>query len=77
MTKKEIAEKLRDEIGHLEVSIKKVQQRCDRMKQFCLDIEEEIELAENPRAGQPEEPSKFRQMVDSVFGEAPKPKRKR
>lgn len=77
MNKKEIAEKLRDEIGHLEVSIKKVQQRCDRLKRLCLDLEEEIELAENPRAGQPEEPSKFRQVVDSVFGEAPQTKRKR
>jgi len=75
MNKKEIAEKLRDEIGHLEVSIKKVQARVERLKRFVIDLEEEIEAVENPVKAV-EAPSKFRQVVDSVFGEEPK-KRKR
>ena len=42
MTKQEIAEALRKEIGELEVCIKKTQVRCDRLKRFVLDLEEEI-----------------------------------
>ena len=42
MNKKEIAEKLRNEIGHLELAIKKSQERCEKLKVFCLDLEEEI-----------------------------------
>jgi predicted nuclease with TOPRIM domain len=71
MNKQEIAEALRKEVGELEVSIKKVQARCDRLKRFVLVLEEEI----NPTPG--EEPKsildgKFREMVDKVFGEKPK-----
>ena len=71
MNKKEIAEALRKEVGELEVSIKKVQARCDRLKRFVLDLEEEI----NPTSGpQPKSilDGKFREMVDKVFGEAPR-----
>jgi len=74
MNKKEIAERLRDEIGHLEVSIKKVQARCDRLKLLVLDLEAEIEVAEGKKS-EPEPPSQFRKIVDSVFGEEPKRKR--
>jgi hypothetical protein len=75
MTKQEIAEILRNEVGELEVSIKKVQARCDRLKRFVLDLEEE--LNPTPR----KEPKsildgKFRDVIDKVFGEKPKrPKR--
>lgn len=66
---------LRNEVGHLEAAIQKVQARCDEMKQFVLDLEEEI----NGPAPQPKKTildGKFRTMVDSVFGEKPKrPKR--
>jgi len=71
MTKQEIAEILRKEVGELEVSIKKVQARCDRFKRFVLDLEDEL----NPAPAQ--EPKsildgKFREVIDKVFGEKPK-----
>lgn len=73
MNKKEIAAALRNEVGHLEVEIKKLQNRCDRLKRFVLDLENEITGAQ----AQPIEPdSKFRKAIDLVFGEKPKrPKR--
>lgn len=73
MNKKEIAEALRQEVGHLEVSIQKLQARCEGLKQFVLDLEEEIH---GPVVQTPEPDSKFRKVIDSVFGEKPKrPKR--
>lgn len=61
---------LRKEIGELEVCIKKTQDRCNRLKRFVLDLEEEI----NPT--RPEQKSildgKFREVIDKVFGEKPK-----
>lgn len=74
MNKQEIAEILRNEVGNLEVSIKKLQARCDRLKALALKLEAEI-------AGPPPAPikalgpdSKFRKMIDKVFGEEPKRK---
>jgi hypothetical protein len=77
MDKKEIAELLRKEVGELEVTIKKTTQRCERLKRFVIDLEEEIEAAEN-RHKKPVlvEDSKFRKAIDAVFGEKPKPGRK-
>lgn len=73
MNKKEIAEALREEVGHLEVSIQKLQARCEGLKQFVLDLEEEIH---GPVVQTPVPDSKFRKVIDSVFGEKPKrPKR--
>lgn len=75
MNKQEMAEILRKEVGELEVCIKKTQARCDRLKRFVLDLEEEV----NPTPS--EEPKsildgKFREVIDKVFGEKPKrPKR--
>ena len=71
MNKPEIAEILRREVGELEVSIKKLQGRCERLKRFVLDLEDEIAgpEAQNKR---PAEDSKFRKVIDSVFGEKPK-----
>jgi hypothetical protein len=70
MNKEQIAQTLRKEIGELEVCIKKTQARCDQLKRFVLDLEEEI----NP--SQPEQKSildgKFREVIDKVFGEKPK-----
>jgi hypothetical protein len=71
MNKQEIAEALRKEVGELEVSIKKVQARCERFKRFVLDLEEEI------APSQPSQKSifdgKFRKVIDRVFGEEPRP----
>src|ERR1700749_4392950 len=42
MNKAEIAATVRNEGGHLEAEIKKLQERCERLKRFVLDLEEEI-----------------------------------
>ena len=70
MNKTEIAEALRTEVGHLELEIKKLQARCERLKRFVLDLEEEIA---GPAPAQPAPDSKFRKVIDQVFGEKPKP----
>ena len=72
MNKAEIAAALRQEVGELEVSIKKVQARCEKLKRFVLDLENEIA---GPQKSS-ESDSKFRKMIDKVFGEEPK-RRKR
>ena len=70
MNKIEIAAALRNEVGHLELEIKKLQSRCDKLKTFVLDLEAEIA---GPVAQQtPVADSKFRKVIDSVFGEKPK-----
>jgi regulator of replication initiation timing len=68
MNKTEIAESLRKEVGELEITIKKVQARCDRLKRFVIDLEDEIA---GPQA-QTFENSKLRKVIDRVFGEKPK-----
>jgi hypothetical protein len=72
MNKVEIAEILRKEIGELEISIKRLHTRCERLKRFVLDLEEEIEGP--PPPAKPD--SQFRKMIDKVFGEEPKPRRR-
>lgn len=69
MNKAEIAEALRQEVGELEVTIRKLQSRCERLKRFVLDLEDEIA---GPRPSNPEPDSKFRKVIDSVFGEKPR-----
>ena len=71
MNKKEIAEILRKEVGELEVSIKKLQARCERLKTFVLDLETEIAGPEAQKQ-RPVDDSKFRKVIDRVFGEKPK-----
>ena len=74
MNKQEITEILRKEVGELEVSIKKVQARCERLKRFVLDLEEEIVPSQPPQKSILD--GKFRKVIDRVFGEEPKrPKR--
>ena len=73
MNKTEIAEILRQEVGELEASIKKLHARCERLKRFVLDIEDEIA---GPPARAPQPDSKFRKIVDKVFGEEPKPRKR-
>jgi hypothetical protein len=73
MNKQEITANLRTEVGHLEIEIKKLQARCDRLKRFVLDLEEEIT---GPEVQKPVPESQFRKVIDQVFGEKPKrPKR--
>ena len=69
MNKTEIAAALRQEIGELEVSLKKTQARVERLKKFVLDLEEEI-AGPQTKSSQPD--SKFRKAIDTVFGEKPK-----
>ena len=70
MNKKEIAEILRKEVGELEVSIKKLQARCERLKTFVLDLEAEIAGPEAHNKT-PAQDSNFRKVIDKVFGEKP------
>ena len=74
MNKQDIAEVLRQEVGQLEVAIKKLQARCDGLKKFVISLEEEIEAANGQRQNPNSlmDNSKFRKVVDSVFGEKPK-----
>jgi hypothetical protein len=71
MNKQEIAESLRKEVGELEVSIKKVQARCEQLKRFVLDLEEEIAPSQPPQKTIFD--GKFRKVIDRVFGEEPRP----
>ena len=73
MNKQQIAETLRKEVGELEVSIQKLQARCERLKQFVLDLEDEIA---GPVAPVAVPDSKFRKVIDQVFGEKPKPRKR-
>ena len=75
MNKTEIATSLRQEVGELELTIKKLHARCERLKTFVLDLEAEIEAAE----GKPQTPapdSKFRKVIDQVFGEKSAPRKR-
>ena len=75
MNKTEIAAGLRQEVGELEAAIKKLQARCERLKTFVLNLESEIEAAEGkPRTPAPD--SKFRKVIDQVFGEKSKPRKR-
>lgn len=71
MDKSDIAAALRQEVGHLELAIKKLQTRCEGLKTFVINLEAEIEAANAPRPS-PLENSKFRKVIDQVFGEKPK-----
>jgi hypothetical protein len=71
MNKTEIAATLRKEVGELEVTIKKLQARCERLKTFVLDLESEIAGPQVQKAS-PFENNKFRKVIDQVFGEKPK-----
>ena len=76
MNKKEIAETLRTEVGEMEVSIKKLQVRCDRLKALALKLEAEVADPPTAQLKALGPDSKFRKMIDKVFGEEPRrPKR--
>ena len=72
MNKTEIAAALRQEVGELEVTIKKVQARCEKLKKFVLNLEAEIEGKTYPEAPGILDTGKFREVIDKVFGEKPK-----
>ncbi len=72
MNKTEIAAALRLEVGELEVSIKKLQARCEKLKKFVLNLEAEIEGAQYPQPPGILDTGKFREVIDKVFGEKPK-----
>ena len=79
MNKAQIAETLRQEIGELEVSIQKLQARCEKLKTFVLDLEMEISGPPPPTQSKKRvfESDKFRKVVDGIFGEKPKSAKKR
>ena len=75
MNKTEIAAALRQEVGELEVSIKKLEARCEKLKRFVLDLEEELAGPLPPPKEGLLENNNFRKAIDAVFGEKPKQKK--
>ena len=73
MNKAEIAAALRQEVGELEVSIKKLHARCENLKRFVLDLEEELTP---PEAKITKPDGTFRKVIDKVFGEDLKPRKR-
>jgi hypothetical protein len=73
MNKIEIAATLRQEVGELEISIKKLSARAERLKRFVLDLETEIA---GPQTQIIVPDSKIRKVIDRVFGEKPKPRKR-
>jgi hypothetical protein len=76
MNAKEIAQRVRIEATELEALIKKLQFRLEHLKWLA----ESLEIAADPKAGrqQPAPPgsgSKFRKLIDKVYGEKAKPRR--
>jgi hypothetical protein len=76
MNAKEIAQRVRVEATELEALIKKLQFRLEHLKWLA----ESLEIAANPKAGreQPTPPgseSKFRKLIDKVYGEKAKSRR--
>jgi len=68
MNKAEIAAILRTEVGELEVLIQKLQTRLERSKRLVLDLEAEVA---GPAVPTDAPDSKFRKVIDQVFGEKP------
>jgi hypothetical protein len=73
MNAKEIAERVRIEATELEALVKKLQFRLEHLKWLA----ESLEINANPKAGkqQPAPPvseSKFRKLIDKVYGEKPR-----
>jgi hypothetical protein len=74
MNKRDIAVILRTEVGALEDLIKKLKARSDRLKKMLFELEEEIDgPAAQKEIKMLGSDSKFRKMVDRVFGETLKP----
>jgi cell division protein FtsB len=73
MNKEEIAASLREEVGHLEQDVQKLHARVESLKEFVLDLENEIN---GPQVRKTVPDGKFRKAIDRVFGEKPRrPKR--
>jgi hypothetical protein len=77
MNKRDIAETLRTELGAVDDLIKKLKTRSDRLKKMLFELEEELAgPAAEKEIKMLGSNSKFRKVIDRVFGETPKsPKR--
>lgn len=76
MNKSEIAAALREEVGHLEAGVEKLQARCQALKAFVLELEAELDGAKPEPARGVLESARVRGVIDRVFGEKPKPRRR-
>jgi len=68
MNRKEIAERIRIEAGELDSFVKKLQYRAEHLKWLADTLESEGK----PPAAQNQKPvreSKFRKLIDKVYGE--------
>jgi hypothetical protein len=69
MNKKELVESIREDVKEMEDLIKKLQYRCEHLKWMA----EQIEAAgTKPQMTKPEKTTKFRKIVDSIYGEKKK-----
>lgn len=66
MNRKELAQTIRTEAKEIEALIKKLQYRCDHMKWLADQLEA---FGKKPEDGKEVPPSKFRKMVDKIYGE--------
>jgi hypothetical protein len=74
MKKEEIVASVWSEVWELEALIKKLQARRDKMKSLAHELDAEIAgPSAEIRALGPD--SKFRKVIDKVFGEQPKRKK--
>ena len=60
---------MRQDVKELEDLIKKFQYRCEHLKWMANQIEA---AGTKPQVDKPETKTKFRKMVDSIYGEKPK-----
>ena len=74
MKKEEIAAIVWSEVWELEALIKKLQARRDKMKSLAHELDAEI-AGPSPEIRSLGPDSKFRKVIDKVFGEPPKRKK--
>lgn len=72
MKKEDLVLALRTEAWEIRELIKKMQKRLEKLDSLADDIESEGK----PKSQEPLPPSKFRKIVDSIYGEKPTRKTK-
>ena len=71
MNRKELVYAIRNEIYEMEKAMKKMHERCENLKTLADDLD----ASGQPGSPKAEPASKFRKLVDSIYGEKPKAKR--
>lgn len=66
MNKKELVYSIRQDVKEMEDLIKKLQYKCDHLKWMADQIEA---ASPKPLVAKPEKVTRFRKIVDSIYGE--------